>query len=71
MTGEIEFWRTRSFWLLIATAVSILARQFGLDLDEGALADIALQVVPLVTMALAYRERMNPKKRVVFRKAAP
>lgn len=68
MTDEIEIWKTRSFWLSLATAAAVIAQLFGVTIDADGIADTAVDLVPLITLALAYRERMSPKKRVVIRK---
>lgn len=68
MKDEIEIWQTRSFWFALTSAAAIVANVFGVELDAGGLADTLFELVPLITIALAYRERMNPKKRVVLRK---
>lgn len=69
MNGEIEIWKTRSFWFAVATAAGMIANMLGHDLDAGVWADRLFALVPLVTLALAYRERMRPTKNVVIGRA--
>ncbi|QDL92559.1 hypothetical protein FDP22_12660 [Paroceanicella profunda] len=63
----IPIWQTRSFWYAVATLAAVLARTFfQTELDANRLADTVMAILPLFTGALAYRERMNPKRRVVI-----
>jgi hypothetical protein len=70
LTEEIAIWQTRSFWFAATTAVAVIAKIAGFEIDANYLADAAFNMLPLVTLALAYRERMAPKKKVVLGKAA-
>jgi hypothetical protein len=64
----MPIWQARSFWLALTTAAALVANIFGVDFDENLLAERVLNVVPLVTFALAYRERLNPSRRLTGRK---
>lgn len=64
----LPIWQARSFWLALTTAAALVANVFGVDFDENLLAERILNVVPLVTFALAYRERLNPSRRLTGRK---
>jgi len=62
----LPMWQARSFWLGLATLAAIIARPLGLDMDAHEWADTMMDLVPLVTMLLAYQQRMNPKRRLVL-----
>ncbi len=69
MTPELDpipAWQTRSFWLTLLTAAQLLAAQVGWTFDAGRIVELIMQALPLVTLALAYRERMNPTRRVTL-----
>lgn len=62
----LELWKARSFWFSVATVLGLLAKLFGGDLNVSEWADTLFALVPLVTLLLAYRERLNPKRRLVM-----
>ncbi|PIE10060.1 MAG: hypothetical protein CSA72_10630 [Rhodobacterales bacterium] len=59
----LSIFAARSFWLLIATLLGVIAQALGWDV--GAPDDLADALLPFGTAFLgflAYRERLNPKR---------
>jgi hypothetical protein len=67
--APLPFWQARSFWLALATAAQIVAPALGYEIrtPPGTLADVAVELLPLVTAGWAYLERRAPSRRLVLR----
>lgn len=64
---EIEYWKTRSFWLTIFTAGSVLAKPLGVHFDPALATNAAMSVVevlPALTGVWAVLEAYKPANRV-------
>ena len=69
----LKAWHARSFWQVLAGAVLSIAAASGFDLlgffgieSETALVDAIMQVVGIVLMVLAWRERRAPHYRLTI-----
>lgn len=66
----LPFWQARSFWLTLLTLISMVAPAIGVAVpwaDDPATVDRIMQAVGMVAAALAWRERLAPSYRLVFR----
>ena len=65
---ELPVWQARSFWFAVATAIGIIANWIGYAFDVVLWTDRFMALLPLVTLALTFRERLSPKRRLVWRR---
>lgn len=65
---EMPVWQARSFWFAVATAIGIILNALGYAFDVSLWTDRLMALVPLITLALTYRERLSPTVRLVWRR---
>ena len=66
--APMPIWQARSFWLAVFTLAGFLLPMAGLDMpfEPGGGADKVLEILPYVTGLLAYRERLDPQRRLTL-----
>jgi len=66
--APMPVWHARSFWLAVFTLAGFLLPMAGLDMpiEPGGAADRVLEILPYVTGLLAYRERLDPQRRLTL-----
>lgn len=63
----LPFWQARSFWLTFLAVLAPLLSALGLDwpwVTDPATIDAIMQIVGAVSAVLAWRERLNPGRRL-------
>ncbi len=64
----LPFWQARSWWLTLIAVLTPVLALLGLDwpwVTDPDTPDAVMQVVGGVAAALAWRERVNPRRRLV------
>jgi uncharacterized membrane protein len=66
----LPFWQARSFWLTLFAVIASMLPAFGLTpplwLADPGTVDLALQIASAVAAALAWRERLAPRRRLTI-----
>lgn len=70
---EMSGYKARSFWLMFFATVIPIARALGFDpavvgLDDEALTNLVLLLLPVVLAIWAYIERLYGKHRLIFKR---
>ena len=63
-------WQARSFWLTVMAFVGSVMPLLGIDwpwVNDPATVDTIMQIVSGVAAVLAWRERVNPHRRLVIK----
>jgi len=63
----LPFWQARSFWLTLFAVLAPVLSAFGIDwpwVTDPATIDAVMQIVGAVAAVLAWRERINPARRL-------
>lgn len=70
---EINIFTTRSFWLMVASAIITILKVYQIDIgiDENMLVEIAMTLLPVLLSLWAYGERYFGKKKLVFHRVEP
>jgi hypothetical protein len=66
---SLPFWQARSWWMTLLAVIAPLLSLIGIDwpwVSDPATVDVIMQVVGGVAAALAWRERLNPHKRLTL-----
>ncbi len=65
----LAFWKARSTWLVLITAIATLLNAFGVNVpeefDPEGFADLVLALIPVVSGVWAWYERRDPGYRLV------
>lgn len=67
---SLPFWQARSWWLTLFAVVAPILSLLGLDwpwVSDPATVDVVMQVVGGIAAALAWRERVNPARRLTVK----
>ena len=65
----LPFWQARSFYLTLTAVAAPILSASGLDwpwVSDPATVDTVMQIVGAISAALAWRERLAPKKRLTL-----
>jgi hypothetical protein len=65
----LPFWQARSWWLTLLAVVAPILSLLGLDwpwVSDPETVDTIMQIVAGIAAALAWRERLNPHRRLAL-----
>jgi hypothetical protein len=65
----LPFWQARSWWLTLLAVLAPILSLLGLDwpwVNDPATVDTIMQIVAGIAAALAWRERLNPHRRLAL-----
>lgn len=68
----LPFWQARSWWMTLMAVVAPLLSLAGVNwpwVADPATVDVIMQIVGGIAAALAWRERLNPHRRLTLRAA--
>ena len=66
----LPFWQARSWWLTLFAVVAPILSLLGLEwhwVSDPATVDVIMQIVGGISAALAWRERVNPARRLTIK----
>lgn len=66
----LPFWQARSWWMTFYAVLAPVVSMLGLDwpwVSDPETVNTTLQVTSAIAAGLAWRERLNPKKRLTAR----
>lgn len=66
----LPFWQAKSWWYTVFAVLGPVLSLFGINwpwVSDPATVDVIMQIVGAVATGLAWRERLNPMRRLVFK----